>query len=157
MDIPDSINLPSDAQMVIVVDMSKPSAAERAVILTIENGQPVVTTKTVASHGRGSDANNDGIADKFSNAHDSHATSLGTYRIAEQYYGKYGMSYRLDGLDATNSNARNRAIVIHEAPYVTKNRVGRSFGCIALPIGFIRSTLAPLLAKYKNAYLIVTR
>ncbi len=156
--LPDTpVNLPPDADMVIVVDMGKPSNTERAVIYTIEDGIPVIHSKTITSHGKGSDANNDGIADKFSNVPNSLATSLGTYRIAEQYYGKYGLSFRLDGLDPTNSNARSRAIVIHEASYVTKSRVGRSFGCIALPIGFIRSTLMPLLTKYKKSYLIVKR
>ena len=64
----------------------------------------------------------------------SKMTSLGTYVTAETYYGKHGLSLRLDGLDKENSRARERAIVIHGADYVTPDRtkMGRSWGCPAL-------------------------
>ena len=44
----------------------------------------------------------------------------------------------MDGLEATNSNARTRAIVIHGASYVPNSarkqagRIGRSWGCPAV-------------------------
>lgn len=47
-------------------------------------------------------------------------SSLGIYRCAETYEGKHGYSMRLDGLEPTNSLARERAIVIHSADYVSE-------------------------------------
>ena len=53
-------------------------------------------------------------ATKFSNTNDSHQSSLGLMRTGETYYGSYGYSLRLDGLeDGYNDAVRSRAIVIH--------------------------------------------
>jgi hypothetical protein len=57
----------------------------------------------------------------------------------ETYVGRNGYSLRLDGLDrGFNDRARERAIVMHGAPYVSEafaeaqGRLGRSWGCPAL-------------------------
>ena len=52
--------------------------------------------------------------------------------------GKHGLSRRLIGLEAENSLAEARGIVVHAAPYVddrmaaTQGRIGRSLGCFAV-------------------------
>jgi hypothetical protein len=88
------------------------------------------------SHGKGSDPNHDGRADSFSNVPGSNASSLGFARTAETYQGKHGLSLRLDGLSATNTNLRKRAVVVHGAGYVKDQPViqGRSEGCPAVPM-----------------------
>ena len=40
-------------------------------------------------------------------------TSLGRYRIGNPYKGKFGIAYKLYGLDSTNSNAFKRFVVLH--------------------------------------------
>src|SRR5690606_11848276 len=92
---------------------------------------------TWVSHGRGSGVE---MATKFSNTSSSHQSSLGFYVTGEVYHGKHGRSLRLDGMDADfNSKARERAIVIHGASYVSAqaikslNRLGLSHGCPAVP------------------------
>jgi hypothetical protein len=40
-------------------------------------------------------------------------TSLGKYKIGAPYKGRFGVAYKLYGLDATNSNAFERAVVLH--------------------------------------------
>jgi hypothetical protein len=50
---------------------------------------------------------------KFSNSSNSGCSSLGKYKVGAFYTGKYGASYRLYGLDNSNSNAFQRGVVIH--------------------------------------------
>jgi hypothetical protein len=79
------------------------------------------------------------MATQFSNEDESHRTSLGLFRTDTTYVGKNGYSLRLDGLDrGINDRARDRAIVMHGAPYVSEEfvrangRLGRSWGCPAI-------------------------
>lgn len=114
-----------------VIDFSKSSSKKRFFIINMASGS--VWAIHVA-HGKGSDSNHDGFAERFSNTPNTEASSLGVYLASESYTGKYGLSIRLDGLSATNSNARERAIVIHPASYVQDREViqGRSWGCPAV-------------------------
>jgi hypothetical protein len=90
------------------------------------------------SHGDGSDPEHDGWLNWFSNEDGSHCSSKGTYMTYGWYTGRYGTSIRLEGLDATNSNALDRAIVMHRANYAEPEflakwgRLGRSNGCFAM-------------------------
>ncbi len=65
----------------------------------------------LVSHGRGKGAT---IYDKqYSDEPGSRCTSLGRYEILGKYKGKYGESYRMIGLDSSNTNAYDRNIVLH--------------------------------------------
>lgn len=74
---------------------------------------------------------------QLSNDDGSHLSSLGRALVAERYEGRYGVAYRLDGIDATNSNLRPRCIVLHGWEFTTSlpiwpfATVG-SFGCPVL-------------------------
>lgn len=114
-----------------LIDFSKRSTEARFFIINMNSGE-VWAIHT--AHGKGSDANHDGYAEKFSNKSGSNASSLGFYLAAETYTGKHGLSLKLDGLSSTNSAARARAVVIHAASYVRESSViqGRSWGCPAI-------------------------
>lgn len=114
-----------------VLDFSLPSNKKRLHVINMRTGE--VWSLHVA-HGKGSDANHDAYAEKFSNSSGSNASSLGVYLTAETYSGSHGYSLRLDGLSSTNSNVRRRAIVVHGASYVQDANVkqGRSWGCPAV-------------------------
>jgi hypothetical protein len=68
--------------------------------------------------------------------------------VGDTYYGKYGESRRLIGLEPQNDQAENRAIVIHPAWYVSQSiaeqqgKVGRSQGCFAFSFDDIGQVLA---------------
>lgn len=115
----------------LVVDFSPHSRKYRMFMLNMLTGG-VGSMHT--SHGKGSDAENDGLAESFSNIPDSNQSSLGFFLTGETYVGVHGYSLRIDGLSQTNSNVRDRAIVIHGADYVVEDYVkqGRSLGCFAL-------------------------
>jgi hypothetical protein len=117
-----------------VIDYSLPSTARRLWVFDVQGGK--LLHHELVAHGRGS---GDNYATSFSNAADSHQTSLGLFRTAETYVGGNGYSMRLDGLEpGVNDNARARAIVMHGAWYVDpavvaqQGRLGRSYGCPAL-------------------------
>lgn len=121
--------------ILVIIDYSKPSNRKRLWAVDIKN-QELLHSALVA-HGR-----NSGLItpDKFSNTVHSNMSSQGFFITGETYYGKHGYSLRLDGIEpGINDNARSRAIVIHSADYATVDfvrqygRLGRSFGCPALP------------------------
>jgi hypothetical protein len=119
-----------------IIDYSKPSTEYRLYIIDLKNKKLI--SESLVAHGRNSGENK---AIDFSNVKNSKKSSLGFYKTAETYTGKHGYSLKLDGLEKNiNDNARERAIVIHGAWYVSEEfidkhgRLGRSWGCPALPI-----------------------
>lgn len=117
-----------------VIDYSRPSTKPRLWVLDLATGK--LLFEELVAHGQGSGAD---LATKFSDEPDSHQSSLGLFLTEETYTGKHGYSLRLQGLEAgVNSRARERAIVVHAAEYVsaatvsTLGRLGRSWGCPAL-------------------------
>jgi hypothetical protein len=114
-----------------IIDFSQHNSKKRFYIINMENGE---VDRYLVAHGIGSDKKFTGYTKSFSNVEGSGASSQGFYLTAETYYGKHGYSLKLDGLSTTNSNARERLIVIHSADYVepTRDVMGRSNGCPAV-------------------------
>ena len=117
-----------------VIDYSKPSSQKRLWVFDLKSHELVY--EELVAHGQGSGLN---TATQFGNEADTHRTSLGLFKTDTTYVGKNGYSLRLDGLDkGLNDQARDRAIVMHGAPYVSEafvkatGRLGRSWGCPAV-------------------------
>lgn len=126
-----------------IIDYSKPSAAKRLWVLDLKKRD--LLYEELVAHGQGTGAN---YATMFSNEPETHRTSLGLFVTDDTYVGKNGYSLRLNGLDAGfNDRARERAIVMHGAPYVNddfvkaQGRLGRSWGCPALRDGVAREVI----------------
>lgn len=130
--------------IVAIADFGLRSSEPRFHFANLERGD---VRSFLVSHGQGSDPEHNGWLNHFSNRVGSLATSRGAYVTSQVYEGKYGTSMRLDGLDADNSNARDRAIVMHpawyaEASMVTKwGKLGRSQGCFAMDPANFRQAL----------------
>ncbi|WP_120716368.1 murein L,D-transpeptidase catalytic domain-containing protein [Tsuneonella amylolytica] len=124
-----------ERDMVGVLDFGLRSSEPRYHFCNFETG--TVDSYRVA-HGQGSDPEHDGWLNWFSNVPESWCTSKGAYMTFGWYTGRYGTSIRLEGLDPTNSNALDRAIVMHRADYCEPEhlarwgRLGRSNGCFAM-------------------------
>lgn len=123
-----------------LVDMSIPSGKKRFFIYNIK--KDVVEYSSLVSHGSGSykPGCNDQLV--FSNMPSSNATSIGKYKIGNAYYGTYGLSYKLYGLDSSNNNAYKRAIVLHSDSYVPETEtyprhIFESAGCPAVSPNFL--------------------
>lgn len=116
-----------------IADFSQPSTKKRLYIIDLKEKK--LLFNTLVAHGKNS---GELMATNFSNAAESNQSSLGFYVTAEKYQGKHGLSMKLDGMEKTNSNARDRAIVMHAADYVSESfanargYIGRSWGCPAV-------------------------
>lgn len=122
-------------EVITIIDFSLPSDKERLWVLDLANNK--VLFHCLVSHGRNS---GDLMAENFSNIPGSFASSPGFYATGDTYTGKNGLSLVLEGLEAgINDKARDRAIVMHGANYVSpeyikeNGRLGRSYGCPAVP------------------------
>lgn len=131
----DSGKLSTTKNILSIVDFTRSSKTKR--LWVIDLAAQKLLFNTFVAHGKGS--GND-LATSFSNLTNSYQSSLGFYITNEIYFGKHGLSLRMDGMDeGYNTNARERAIVVHGADYVSQNainqwgRLGRSQGCPALP------------------------
>lgn len=143
------------AEMNYAINSSKP----RFFVYDTQKG---VLYKLKAAHGVGgkNGTPNDGKCREVSNRNGSHMSCLGLFKCAEVYNGNNGRSMRLDGLEATNGNARMRAVVIHGSDYVKESSnapAGRSFGCPALDRAVSDKVIdmlkggSPLLSHYNGA------
>ena len=98
--------------VIVVVDFAKHSSQPRLYRIDLRNGDGL-DTPIVVAHGIGSDPDDDGFANFFSNVQESLTSSLGAARGGERYVGQNGISLRLDGLEPSNSQMRTRDIVVH--------------------------------------------
>lgn len=131
-----------------LINFNLHNSKERFFILDTESGD---VESFLVAHGKNSDPEFDGFAKNFSNEKQSLMSSLGFYRTAETYSGVHGLSLRLDGLSLSNSNARERAIVIHGADYVfPASKIGRSSGCPAVEMRYHEY----IIDKLKNGSLL---
>jgi hypothetical protein len=121
---------------IYIVDFQQHSSKPRLFRLDMRTGE-VAAWRT--AHGKGSDPAHTGFAQRFSNVPDSNASSVGAYLTAGQSSGaKHGPNVLLDGLEPTNNEARDRAIIVHAADYcepayvAAHGKLGRSYGCFSL-------------------------
>ncbi|MGX5687337.1 murein L,D-transpeptidase catalytic domain family protein [Arcticibacter tournemirensis] len=157
----------SDKQIISIADFNRPSTMKRLWIVDLASKK--LLFNTLVAHGQGS---GDNLATGFSNTSESHQSSLGFYITSNTYHGKHGLSLRLNGMDeGFNTNALNRAVVVHGAEYVSSDfikqhgRLGRSYGCPAVPVELTpaiintikdKTTLfisGPATVKYASSYL----
>ena len=123
-----------DRDFIGIVDFSVGSWDPRFHVVHLPSGH---ADHFRVAHGSGSDPAHSGYLERFSNRPGSEATSNGAYMTADTYHGKYGLSMKVKGLDWSNNNAENRAIVIHNAWYAEPDmieqhgKLGRSQGCFA--------------------------
>jgi len=156
-----AVNAP---ETLTVIDYSKPSSERRLWVFDLKAKELVY--EELVAHGQGSGAN---MATQFSNEDESHQTSLGLFVTRDTYVGKNGYSLRLDGLDrGVNDRARDRAIVMHGAPYVSEQfvkangRLGRSWGCPAISAAVAKQMIdrvkggGLVFAYYPDAQLLKT-
>jgi len=118
-----------------IADFSQSSSEKRMYVIDIRHRR--LLYRTYVAHGQNSGAE---YAEDFSNEPESFKSSLGFYVTRTTYFGKNGLSLRLDGVDnGYNDQAMKRNIVLHGCAYVGDEYLenfgatGTSLGCPALP------------------------
>jgi len=142
----------TNKQILTVIDYSLPSTKKRLWVLDLN--QEKILYSSMVAHGKNSGENH---TTNFSNRIGSLQTSLGLFLTEGTYFGRDGYSLYLKGLEkGFNDNAKTRTIVLHGAPYVSKQfvaaagRVGRSWGCPAVE----KPLAEPIINTIKNGTMI---
>jgi hypothetical protein len=138
-----------NADILTIADYSQPSSQKRLYVIDLKEKK--LLFNTYVAHGRNS---GDVYATKFSNKEGSLQSSLGFYVTGSTLNTVHtGFSLYLHGVEkGINDLAEKRAIIVHGAPYVSEGfikkfgRLGRSFGCPALPTDLYK----PVIEKIKE-------
>ncbi len=153
-----------------IINFDLPSTEKRLWVIDLELNE--ILFHTYVAHGKNS---GELFATSFSNENESYKSSLGFYTTGEIYTGSNGLSLKLDGLEkGINDKARERAVVIHGADYVSRDfinsnqKLGRSHGCPALPVELNEKIIRKICnksclfiyksdnSKYKNSSKLVS-
>lgn len=142
----------------ILVDMSRHSGKNRMFVWNF--AKDTVEYSGLCCHGYGKNSRTDKPV--FSNEVGSYCTSLGKYKVGIRSYSRWGINvhYKLHGLDATNSNAFKRIVVLHSYDYVPDYEIypehiplGYSQGCTVIS-NELMTTLDGMLKKPRKQVLL---
>lgn len=125
-----------NSTIVTIADYSQSSNKKRLYVIDLKNKK--LLFNTYVAHGRNT---GEEYAKSFSNVEGSYKSSLGFYVTEKPITGpSTGYSLLLRGVEkGFNDNAEKREIIVHAADYATEDfikkygRLGRSYGCPALP------------------------
>lgn len=125
------------------VDMSIASGKPRFFVYNLKKDS--VEKSGLVTHGMGGPSG--GI--EYSNTEGSNCTSKGRYSVGQSYNGRFGLAFKLHGLDKTNSNAFKRFVVLHAHECVPNAAV--------YPVPICESqgcpTVSPLFLQKLKAYI----
>lgn len=136
-----------------LINMGMKSGKKRFYVINLRTGE--IMTRGLVAHGQGKKSFT--LDKKYSNKPGSGCSSLGIYKVGGYYYGGYGKSFRLTGLEKTNSNAYQRAIVLHAMNCIPDEEINypicQSEGCPSLSPNFLEE-LTPLIKASKKPILL---
>jgi hypothetical protein len=122
-----------------LLDLSISSGKSRFFVYDLAKDS--VLEQGLVTHGHCYDTHSNKV--RFSNTPGCGCSSSGKYKLGNKYNGRFGMAYKLIGLDSTNSNAVKRFVVMHAHTCVPDKEVYpqeicRSEGCTTVSPAFLK-------------------
>lgn len=140
-------------QVCFFIDMSLPSGQNRFFVYDLKTDS--ILQSGLVTHGRCNENWLEGR--KYGNTVGCGCSSLGKYKIGYSYNGRFGLAYKLYGLDKTNDKAFDRYVVLHSHECVpgqeVKDEICQSDGCPTVSPQFLQY-LQPVLNVSKKPVLL---
>lgn len=136
-----------------LVDMSLSSGQNRFFVYDLK--KDTLQNSGLVTHGR---CNKNWLEGrKYDNTVGCGCTSLGKYKVGYSYNGKFGLAFKLYGLDKTNDKAFSRFVVLHSHDCVPETEVAddicQSDGCPTVAPGFLQQ-LKPIITRSDRPLLL---
>ena len=134
-----ALNNKYNTDWAFIIDMSIESGKKRFFVIDLKHQK--ITDSGLVTHGR---CNSNWLSGrKYSNDVGGGCTSLGVYKVGNAYNGRFGLAYKLYGLDSSNSNAFQRFVVLHSMECVPEKEcfpypICQSDGCPTVSPGFLK-------------------
>ena len=135
-----------DVSYCFMIDMRLPSGKNRFFVYNLLKDS--LEAAGLVTHGKGSESESGNLV--FSNIPNSNCTSLGKYKIGNSYNGNFGLSYKLKGLDKTNSRALDRAVVLHSYCGVPNTEVYPALICVSEGCPMVSTVFFTQLKAYMD-------
>jgi hypothetical protein len=139
----------------IFIDLGLNSGYFRCWVIGYSDG--IIRLQGLVAHGSGKANWLPTGTRRYSNDKGSLLSSLGKYKTGNSYKGEYGLAYKLFGMEASNSNAYSRAIVLHahqDIPDVQSTKaLFQSWGCPTVSRSFLKR-LQPLIDNSDKPLLV---
>lgn len=128
-----------NARICFLVDMKIPSGKSRFFVYDLEKDSILISG--LVAHGSCDNGFQDDA--KLSDKVNCGCSSYGKFKVGKSYNGRFGLAYKLYGLDSSNNNAFERTIVLHSYKCVPEEEVYplpicNSRGCPMVSPGFIQ-------------------
>lgn len=140
-------------QVCFLVDMSLPSGQNRFFVYDMKKDS--LKNSGLVTHGRCNENWLEGR--KYGNTVGCGCTSLGKYKIGYSYTGRFGLAFKLYGLDKTNNKAFERYVVLHAHDCVPETAIAddicQSDGCPTVSPGYLQQ-LKPIINASKKPVLL---
>lgn len=142
-----------NTKICFLIDMSLPSGEPRFFVYDLQRDS--VINAGLVTHGRCNENWLEGR--KYGNTVGCGCTSLGKYRVGYSYNGRFGLAFKLYGLESSNDKAFERFVVLHSHSCVpettTSAEICQSDGCPTVSPGFL-AQLKPMIAHSEKSVLM---
>jgi hypothetical protein len=137
--------------LAFIVDFSIASGKPRIFLYNLSADS--IITKGLVTHGSGLGSTE--AKPVFGNKVGCLASAKGFYKIGQKYAGKFGLAYRLHGLQVSNNKAFERAVVFHSHSCVPLTpvyplNICMSYGCPTVNPIFLQSCMPFIEQSPKN-------